>query len=180
MKRMKLGMLVLLVYLLLEGCQDVEIGFLVTEYASYSLDSMVIRKELDATEPYWGLNPEYEEYLNKGWTPELIKTIFPNLKPMILLGAGVDYYRVLNKQPWTGSAIEGIEGSTPIWVRVKEVKSTNGNTVPLMECISVRGNGIIEVPLKNDIPVGRYLVSLTFWNEGWSKDVDDCFTIIVK
>ena len=31
-----------------------------------------------------------------------------------------------------------------------------------------------------DIPVGRYVISLTFSNEGYSKDVDNCFTIIVK
>lgn len=45
---------------------------------------------------------------------------------------------------------------------------------------TVRGNGVFEIPIKHDIPIGRYLISLTFSNEGYSKDVNDCFTVIVK
>ncbi|WP_065219226.1 MULTISPECIES: hypothetical protein [Butyricimonas] len=180
MEGMKLGIWGMFFCLLMIGCQGIDVGFLSTEYASYGLDSMVIRRELDTTEPYWGPNPEYQQYLEWGFLPEQIEMFFPGVKPITLVGAGEDYYRVLNNQPWTGSAIEGVEGSIPIWVKVKSVTSTNGDPSKLMECVSVRGNGVIEVPLENDIPVGKYLISLTFWNEGRSKDVDDCFTIIVK
>lgn len=37
------------------GCQDIEIGYLITEYAGYSLDSLVINYELDATPPRRGI-----------------------------------------------------------------------------------------------------------------------------
>ena len=50
----------------------------------------------------------------------------------------------------------------------------------VLEQVKVYGDGTFEVPLQHTIPVGRYVISLNFRNEGYSKDVDDCFTIIVK
>lgn len=181
MKNLKLGIIILFTLGgLWSGCHQDEIGYLITEYASYGVDSLVIRKNLDTTEPVWGPNPEYQQYLDWGYTPEDIAIFFPNVKPETWINAGADYFRVKNNQPWTGSQIEGIEGSAPIWLKVKSAQTDTGDATKLLECVTVRGNGIIEVPLENDIPVGRYLISLTVWNEGWSKDINDCFTIIVK
>lgn len=46
--------------------------------------------------------------------------------------------------------------------------------------VDVKGGWNVKWSLVIDIPVGRYVISLTFSNEGYSKDVDNCFTIIVK
>jgi hypothetical protein len=59
-------------------------------------------------------------------------------------------------------------------------QTTTGNAEKMWEYLKVYGAGTFEVPLKHDIPIGRYLISLNFKNEGYSKDVNDCFTIIVK
>ena len=75
---------------------------------------------------------------------------------------------------------EGIQGTQQIYVAVKEIKTTGGNADKLADYLIVRGNGVFEIPIRHDIPIGRYLISLTFSNEGYSKDVNDCFTIIVK
>ena len=160
------------------SCRDVEVGYLITEYAGYGLDSMVIKYELDATPPVEAPNPVYEELLNDGWTPEDLADM--RVYPTILVGGGEDYERVKYDMPWVGTAIEGIEGSAPIRCIIKSIVSDNGDAEKLAKCISVRGDGTISVPVKNDIPLGRYKISLNFTNEGWSKDVDDCFTIIVK
>ena len=143
------------------GCQDVEVGYLSTEYAGYSLDSLVINYELDATPPEEVPNPEYQMYLDMGFSPEEIAMFF-QIYPTMLVGGG------------------GIEGSNPIWCQVKSITSEGGDADKLAACISVRGNGVLSVPVENDVPRGRYSISLNFWNEGWSKDVNDCFTIIVK
>ena len=158
------------------SCQDVTVGYLITEYAGYSLDSLVIRTELDGSpgEP----NPEFQEWLDRGYTASQIEQWFGVTER---INAGADYQRVAYKIPWTSSAIEGIEGSAPILCSVKSITSSDGGEVDkLQACISVRGNGVISVPLEHHVPRGRYLISLNFSNKGWSEDVNDCFTIIVK
>ncbi|WP_292271289.1 hypothetical protein [Butyricimonas sp.] len=174
-----LAFMIVIISLVETSCHEVEIGYLVTEYASYSLDSLVVYKDLDTTEPVEQANPEYQQYLNWGYTPEQIMMYFPGVYPTVWIG-GKDYFRVYNNQPWTGTSIEGVQGTQPIFARIKSIKSSDGDINKLQDCIQVYGNGVIEIPVINNVPKGRYLVSLTFWNEGWSKDVDDCFTIIVK
>lgn len=156
------------------ACQDDSIGFLITEYAGYSQDSMIIRKELDKTPPQ--PNPEYEERLASGfYTPEIL--IMMGIYPTI---GGEDYKRLQNNIPWNSLPIEGVEGTAPIQITVKSIYAIQGDAKKLEACLSVRGNGVLSVPIVNDVPIGRYIISLNFSNEGYSKDLDNCFTIIVK
>ena len=97
--------------------------------------------------------------------------------PTKLVGGGEDWLRVTYGMPWTSTPIEG---SNPIWCQVKSITSEGGDAAKLAAYISVRGNGVLSVPVDHDVPRGRYSISLNFWNEGWSKDVNDCFTIIVR
>lgn len=126
------------------GCQDVTVGFLLVENASYNPDTLVIKTE--------------------------------NSLDIV----GEDFTRVKWGQPWVSSAIEGIEGTYPILVSIKNITSVRGNAEKLWKVLSVRGNGVLEIPLHHDVPVGRYVISLNFSNEGYSKDINDCFTIVVK
>ena len=61
------------------GCQDVEVGYLSTEYAGYSLDSLVINYELDATPPEEVPNPEYQMYLDMGFSPDVLSNLPDNV-----------------------------------------------------------------------------------------------------
>ncbi|WP_018336673.1 hypothetical protein [Butyricimonas synergistica] len=94
--------------------------------------------------------------------------------------AGEDYLRAKWGQPWVSTPIEGVEGTAQIIVSIKNITSTSGDPDKLWEVLEVRGDGTFEIPLQHDVPVGRYVISLNFKNEGYSKDVNDCFTIIVK
>lgn len=171
------------------SCQDIDVGYLITEYASYGLDSLVVRKDLDAAPPGQILNPDIdatiEAYLQlmPGYTYEQMYELLVGggiIPEYIPTEAGSDYERVKYNIPWVSTPIEGVEGSEPIFCTIKSVTSAGGNAAKLLECLTVRGDGTLEVPLENDVPPGRYSISLNFTNEGWSKDVDDCFTIIVK
>ena len=126
------------------GCQDVTVGYLLTEDASYNPDTLVVKTVLDDE-----LGEE-------------------------------DYYRSKWGAPWASTPIEGVEGTIAIYVSIKNITSTSGDPEKLWKVLSVRGDGTFEIPLYHDVPAGRYVISLNFRNEGYSKDVNDCFTIIVK
>mgnify|MGYP006874103298 CR=1 FL=1 len=190
------------------ACQDIDVGYLITEYAGYGLDSLVIPAELDDAPPTRVPNPQLEEslaeyplmlsmlegmgmvppfpagsgmeYLNSeaAYKDYLVNTV--GIAEFIDEEAGEDYNRVKYNIPWTSTPIEGIEGSEPIYCKIKSITSTDGNVGKLSDCISIRGDGTISVPVKNEVPIGRYIISLNFSNEGWSKDVNECFTIIVR
>ena len=120
------------VYIATSSCQDVTVGFLQVEDASYNTDTMVVVNKAD-------LDP--------------------------------DDARIKWNQPWV---------SNPIEVTIKAIKTQTGDVAKMKEYLIVYGDGTLELPLEHDIPEGRYLISLNFRNEGYSKDVDDCFTVIVK
>ena len=82
--------------------------------------------------------------------------------------------------PWTSVAIQGVLGTNPIYMEVRNITSQDGDPVKLKEYLSVGGNGAFEVPLEHDIPAGSYKITLNVHNEGYSHDLVDCFTIIVK
>ena len=126
------------------GCQDVTVGYLLTEDASYNPDTLVVKTVLDDE-----LGEE-------------------------------DYYRSKWGAPWVSTPREGVEGTIAIYVSIKNITSTSGDPEKLWKVLSVRGDGTFEIPLYHDGPAGRYVISLNFRNEGYSKDVNDCFTIIVK
>lgn len=72
------------------------------------------------------------------------------------------------------------EGTAQIYVDIKNVTTDVGDVDRLLEELTLLSSGVFSIPLHNNIPVGRYVISLTFSNEGYSKDLDNCFTVIVK
>lgn len=201
--------IVALFFINIWACQDIDVGYLITEYAGYGLDSLVIPAELDDAPPTLVENPlltqslaEYPETLkllegmlgmkppfpeDSGWAEYNSEETYRDYLVNVVgipeykeVAAGPDYTRVKYNIPWTSTPIEGIEGSDPIYCNIKSITSVDGDVEKLLDCISIRGDGTISVPVKNGVPVGRYVISLNFSNEGWSKDVNDCFTIIVR
>ena len=160
--------------LMFSACQDITPGYLQTEYAGYTLDSMIVKKVLDLTPPQ--PNPTFEMYVNYyGYTPE--KCVQNGIYPTI---GGEEYKRDRYGWPWTSTPIEGVEGTRPIFVSIKNITTDTGDAGKMWEVLQVSGDGTFTIPVYSDVPVGRYRISLTFTNEGYTQDVDDVFTEIVK
>ncbi|WP_065220426.1 MULTISPECIES: hypothetical protein [Butyricimonas] len=162
--------------LLSVGCHDVAVGYLRTEEASYVPDSMIVKRVLD-NDP--GVeNPMWSFYLNDlKFKP--IDIIRMGIKERI--NTGEDYERDRLQLPWLSTKIQGIKGTMPIHVQVKKITSENGDPEEMLKLLTVRGDGMLILPTDVfSIPEGRYKISLNFCNEGYSKDVENIFTIIVK
>ena len=176
---MKKIFILLVINFIFMNCQQATIGFLTTEEANYNPDSLIIKAVLDTTPPKIIPNPEWDEWISMDFTPDEILSmeIFPTLE----IGGGEDYQQVKYDIPWTSVPLEGYDGTQPIYMSVKSIVAEQGGDAEKMkEYLSVRGNGILSVPVINDVPVGRYKISLKIENEGYSRDVNNCFTIIVK
>ena len=88
--------------LMFSACQDITPGYLQTEYAGYTLDSMIVKKVLDLTPPQ--PNPTFEMYVNYyGYTPE--KCVQNGIYPTI---GGEEYKRDRYGWPRTSTPIEGV------------------------------------------------------------------------
>ena len=93
---------------------------------------MVVKKELNTTPPQLEEmdNPLYYELLAENpeyYTPELLISwgILPT--QIIEVGAGEDYQRAQWGTPWVSNPIEGVDGTTQIYVSIKDIKTTTGN-----------------------------------------------------
>ena len=166
------------VYIMMLGCQDVTIGYLMVDNSSYDPDTLVVKTVLDGRAPEIVPNPVYEQLRAMGIPHEVL--VNTGVYPTMQSGGGEDYNRAKWGQPWVSTPIQGVMGTQPIAVTITRVKTTGGNVDKLLKYITVRGDGVFEIPLEHDVPAGRYLVSLNFRNEGYSKDVEDCFTVIVE
>lgn len=177
---MKLVISAILCILLMSAaaCHKTTIGFLDVEKASYAIDSMVVKIKLDTTAPVEMPNPTYYQLLNLGFTPDALATF--GIYPTIKQSGGVDYDRNRLDIPWASTAIEGVFGTMPVRVTVSGITNESGGADKLKNIISIRSNGIVSVPLHNDLPAGYYHLSLTFSNEGYTKKLENAFTIIVK
>lgn len=157
------------------SCHETTIGYLVTEYASYDPDSLIVRRVLDNSpgEP----NPEFQMYLDMGLSfIDIINMGIPER-----INAGEDYNRDRLGLPWASTTIQGVEGTQPRYIVIKRIVSDTGDPDAMAALLTIRGDGTFQLPTDvSSIPVGRYVMSLTFTNEGYSKDLDDCFTIIVE
>lgn len=89
--------------------------------------------------------------------------------------------KIDNHTPWTTSAIDGVLGTDPIYYHIHEVKSTDGNVAGFMKYLSIMGGGRFVVNWKDEqVPSGRYVVSIEISNEGYTKIIEDAFTFIVE
>lgn len=170
--------LLLVISLAFVGCHQVSVGFLMTEEAGYNPDSLVVKSVLDTTAPEVIPNPEWEMFIEIGLTPEQIMDmdVFPTLE----IGGGEDYQRVTYDIPWTSVPLEGYEGTQPIYMAVKSIITETGDAEVMKRYLSVRGNGMLSIPVRHEVPAGRYVISLRVWNEGYAKEIEDCFTVIVE
>ena len=61
------------------------------------------------------------------------------------------------------------------------VKASEGGDAEVFKKeITVRGGGVMELPLYTELPVGRYVVTLKVSNDGYSELLSDVYTFVVK
>ena len=80
----------ILVVTVLTSCQDVTVGFLNVENASYEIDSLEVKVVLDNAVPEIIPNPEYEEYIDMGFDPA--DCIEMEIYPTLEIGGGAVSY----------------------------------------------------------------------------------------
>lgn len=169
------------------SCHDITVGYLSTENAGYEPDTLEVKRVLT---PDSTLNPRFEELVNS-YAAQNLYAMWGYASPEeFVIGVyGVDQWdynddhtRVKLQIPWLSTKIQGVNGTQQIFIQIKDIKSTDGGSPEtIAEFLTVRGDGMFKLPLGiSSIPAGRYVISLNVYNEGYSKDLDDVFTIIVK
>lgn len=168
------------------SCHDVKVGYLTTENAAYDPDTMVVKHKLyvDSVE-----NPEWDRQYP---VAELTYAILGYKSPeeCLEIAFGITHYTYSNDyirwkldMPWLSTKIQGVLGTQPMYMEIKDVVSESGDeagAAAMRELLTVRGDGMLILPIDvSSIPVGRYKVSLNIYNEGYSQNVENVFTIIV-
>lgn len=158
------------------ACQDIPEGYLIVEDAGYNPDSLVVKAKLDLDSSLIR-NEIWDDILDDYFTEEVLNGmgIYEYIK-----APGPDADRDRLDIPWVSTAIQGVEGTNPIFITITRITSEDGDPEKLMECITVRNNGMFSVPCHHEIPVGYYHISLNCEGPGHSERLDDVFTIVVK
>lgn len=173
---MKLNIIGIIAAILIFGsCHDVAVGFLIVDQASYDKDSLVVRIKLDTARG--DFNPEFQKYLDFGYSYLYVRDSL-NIEERVNYGADYKEY-VMEGRSWVSSKIEGVQGTMPVYTRIKDIESDDGDPEIMKKELKVRGDGTLILPTFIQSPVGRYWISLSFSNEGYTKDLDRIFTIIV-
>lgn len=100
---------------------------------------------------------------------------------IVINHADADQQRIDNEIPWATLPIQGVDGTFPILMSIHDVKSeTTFDLEKFKEEVTVRGNGVIQIPFNNTIPVGSYLISLKAETEDYAEIISDVYTIIIE
>lgn len=93
-----------------------------------------------------------------------------------------DRVRIQNEADWVSTRIQGILGTAPLLFSVLDVRAEGeGADANAMKAVCrINGGGMFSVPLKNDIPVGKYILSIEVRNDGNVHQCPDIFKIIVE
>ena len=125
----------------------------------------------------WGCQEVTVGYLNA----ENAKYIPDKMEIRLVLDEELDAFRIYNVSPWVTPKMQGVTGTEPIKFEISEVKATEGGNAELFKhLLTIRGGGRMSFPLVSDITPGEYTVSIRISNEGYTKEVTDVFTFIVK
>ena len=92
-----------------------------------------------------------------------------------------DALRIQNNAPWVSIAMQGFEGTEPIYFTVESVTSPLGDeaAATFNNELEIRGGGALIYPLENNAKPGAYVVSVRLTNPGYSQVVENAMTVIV-
>lgn len=166
------------------SCHDITVGYLSTENAGYDPDTMVVRQVLkidSVKNPQWDIFLDIAQDMWQGMGYNSPEECVEDIWKITEYTYEEDYDRWRFQLPWLSTKLQGVKGTQPIYMQIKDVKSDRGDAEAMLKVLTVRGDGMLKLPTDvNSIPVGRYVVSLNVYNEGYSRDVNDIFTIIVE
>lgn len=92
-----------------------------------------------------------------------------------------DAVRIKNGAPWVTTRLQGVLGTAPINYRILDVTTSDGGNADIFrQELTVRGIGVMEVPLHFQAPQGRYKVSLEAYNKDYTSAMNNVFTFIVE
>lgn len=92
-----------------------------------------------------------------------------------------DAVRIANGAPWVTPRLQGILGTAPINYRILDVTASDGGNADIfLQELTVRGIGVMEVPLHFQAPKGRYKVCLEAYNTDYTSAMNNVFTFIVE
>lgn len=111
---------------------------------------------------------------NASYDPD---TMYIRKSPVWIL----DSVRMMENSPWVTLALQGYEGTEPIYFSIESVTSSEGEEVAgvFREELSIRGGGTMMYPLQNNAKPGSYTVSIRLSNAGYSQVVENAFTFVV-
>ncbi|WP_133250126.1 hypothetical protein [Marinifilum breve] len=167
---------------ILTACENVPVGYLITDNAEFDPDFMTIDLDLDLREPYIDEvpNPEYEMYIGWGFTHDQLVSwgIMPTIEKEV---AGEHYYRSIQKIPWVSYPLQGVDGTRPLFYRViGATKVGGGDVTELLSKCSMRGDGAVEIEFENNITAGEYLLDIEVSNEGYAHELPNMLRVIVE
>lgn len=107
-------------------------------------------------------------------TMEVRRVLDPNRSPdNVMITSGAD---------WASNQISGVDGTAPITYEITGVVAKDGGDADLfMEQVRVIGGGRFYFPSKDiKAPNGTYTLSIRVSNPGYSAELKDIFTIVIK
>lgn len=160
-------------------CQDVTVGFLNIENASYEPDTVFLKSVLD-TATIKERNPLWDSWIASGEYTE--EDLIGYGISEYISKPGPDYARWENKAPWVSFTLQGYEGTEQIKFSVESVKSTAGEEAAriFMNELSIRGGGALIYPMEHHAVPGHYVISVRLTNPGYSKVLEDAITFVVE
>lgn len=94
--------------------------------------------------------------------------------------------RAQNNAPWTSFPIQGVMGTSPINYKIADVKCEEGGNADVFkkeidkQTIRLQGS-ILQIfqSAVSTLPIGKYILTITVFNEGHQKTLPDIITVSV-
>lgn len=90
-----------------------------------------------------------------------------------------DAHQIEFEIPWQSTSISGVQGTFPIRYEIRSIECDNGHPEAASQIQMIK-RGVVMLPWNHTVPPGRYVVNIRVSNEGYSRDLDSAFTVIVK
>lgn len=90
-----------------------------------------------------------------------------------------DSVRIGNRIPWQSTSMDGVQGTFPIYYRIRGVHG-RGVTPDITAQFGMIRKGVVEVPWNHTVPPGRYLLDVEVSNEGYVRVLDSVFMVVVR
>lgn len=89
--------------------------------------------------------------------------------------------RLDNHVAYSSSGIDKMDGTAPLIYTIAGIKvEGKGDAGKFSDYVSVMGSGRFLIGWDENIPLGRYVISLYVENEGWKDLLPDVFTVVVE